>query len=330
MTFAAGVASESFLPARNHPLNQSPLYKVESRRKLATLLFSDLSNLQALANHQQDNYRNFNLVHADKNRSIELPKPALQRVHRRLFHLLDVLEKPDYLHSGRKQRSYITNARVHLGAVPLVKLDIEKFYASVSSARVYRFFSEVMRCSPDVAAVLSKLCTANDHLPIGSCASQLLAFFSAKPMFDELHRHSLKCGLRDSYYVDDLTWSGVEATRSFLWAAKQIVHHHGFKYHGARVYTADQAKVVTGVLISGNRLRVQRNRELELWNAVNALDWRSPSAALKAIDRLIGKSSANAQIDERFVQRTRQLRAQKLEMLSAQRFIETAQPPVSP
>ena len=305
------------LAAKSYALNQSPLYRLESRRKLAALLFSNLASLETLAD--RDNYRRFCLVYAGKERFIELPSPSLQRVHRRLFHMLDCIEKPDYLHSGRKQRSYITNAQVHVGAVPLVKLDIKKFYASVSSARVYRFFHEAMRCSPDVAGLLARLCTTENHLPIGSCASQLLAFFSAKQMFDELHRYSIECGNRDSYYVDDLTWSGANATPSFLWSAKQIVHHHGFEYHGERVYTAYQAKVVTGILIRGDHITVQRNRDLELWIAVKELDWQDPSATLKTIDRLIGKLLANVQIDGRFMPRVRDLRNRKLEMLGVQR-----------
>eukprot|EP01036_Dinobryon_divergens_P044289 gene44289-59086_t len=176
--------------AKGYQLDQSPLYKLESKRKLAKLLFWDLSRLQALAN-RTDNYRSKKTMHANKERSLEVPKPALENVQRRIYQLLDRIEKPDYLHSGRKQRSYITNAQVHAGAVWLIKLDIKKFYAAVSSARVYRFFQDVMRCSPDVASLLAKLCTARGHLAIGSRVSQLLAFFSAKPMFDELHARAL-------------------------------------------------------------------------------------------------------------------------------------------
>lgn len=302
------------MPAsRRYPINESPLYKIRSRRTLAAVLFSSLPRLEALAN-QTDNYRRFDVVYAGKKRSVELPKPALARLHRRIFQILDCIEKPDYLHSGCKQRSYITNAQVHVGSVPLVKLDIKKFYASVSSAHVYRFFHGGLQCSPDVSGLLARLCTANGHLPIGSSASQLLAFFSAKPMFEELHRHSIRHEVRDSYYVDDLTWSGVNATPRFLWAAKQIVHRHGFKYHGDRVYTASQPKVVTGVLIAGDRIAVQPRRELELWNTINTLSMLDPAERLETINSLIGKAAANAQIDERFLARVRQLRAYKIKM----------------
>lgn len=298
---------------RSHPLNQSPLYKMKSKRKLASVLLSKVPSLQALAN-RKENYRSFEVTYAGKKRAVELPRPPLARLHRRVFEMLDCIEKPDYLHSGRKHRSYITNAQVHVGSVPLVKLDIRKFYASVTSAHVFRFFHDVLECSPDVAGLLAKLCMSNGHLPIGSSASQLLAFFSAKPMFDELHQHSLENGVRDSYYVDDLTWSGTNATPRFLWDAKKIVHRHGFKYHGDRVYTAHQRKLVTGVLIVGNRMTVQAKREFDFWKAVHTLDEQEPAARLREINGLIGKAVANSQIDDRFLSRLRRLRARKAEL----------------
>lgn len=299
---------------KSYLLDQSPLYKLESKRKLAKLLFMNLPALQSLAN-RTDNYRSREIFHAGKPRHLEVPKPALEKIQKRLFHLFDQIERPEYLHSGRKQRSYITNAQVHVGRVPLIKLDIEKFYASVSIARVYLFFRSTANCSPDVASLLAKLCTAKGHLPIGSRVSQLLAFFSAKPMFDELHSHALDNEVRDSYYVDDLTWSGENATPRFLWLAKQIVHRHGFQYHRDRVYAPDQPKVVTGVQIVGNQIKVRPCRDQELWLAIKSLDKPDVVAELENIHTLIGKATANAQVEERFNRQVRKLRARKIAML---------------
>lgn len=292
---------------KSYALNQCPLFKMMSKRKLASLLGFDASVLQTLAN-RTTNYHCFDIAQGEKKRRIEVPKRALERVHRRLFTFLERIEKPEYLHSGRKKRSYITNAQVHVGLAPMVKLDLKKFYPSVAFSRVYRFFHDALLCSSDVSGLLTKLCTVDKHLPTGSCISQLLAFFSAKPMFDELHEHAVKYGNRDSFYVDDLTWSGVNATPSFLWAAKQIVHRHGFQYHKDRSYGTAEDKVVTGVLISQGRLAVQRSREHELWVSINALGSQEPLARLKAIGSLIGKVVANGQIEKRFLARIQGLR----------------------
>jgi hypothetical protein len=286
-----------------------------SRRKLAALLGFDLSVLERLA-HATTNFRTFEIKQGLKMRKVEVPKERLERVHRKVFSMLERIEKPEYLHSGIKGRSYITNAKVHIGQVPLVKLDLKKFYPSIDGARVYRFFQQVLQCSPDVASLITKLCTVDGHIPTGSCVSQLLAYFSAKPMLDELHTLSVQWGLRDSCYVDDLTWSGTRASPSFLWEAKKVVHRHGLKYHKERTYTADQQKLVTGVLIDGDRIAVRPHRELKLWLDINSLGIHEPLERLAAINSLIGSVVAHGQIEPRFLRRLCILRDKRMALIN--------------
>lgn len=296
-----------------YPLHQSQLYKVSSRKKLAAEVFNvDLKWLERLAHHEK-NFRIFAIVQSGKSRQVEVPKPTLERVHRRLFSLLERIEKPDYLHSGCRGRSYITNARAHAGPAPLVKLDLKKFYPSVDGARVARFFRETLNCSPDVAGLLTRLCVCENHVPTGSCVSQLLAYYAAAPMLDELYSLAATHGVRMTCYVDDLTFSGARATPSFLWAAKQIVDRHGFRYHKHRTYRADQDKVVTGAMIRGDRVTVISNREHDLARHIHALGGMDAVARLAAIDSLIGKASAAAQIDRRFLARVKRLRFARAE-----------------
>lgn len=283
---------------------------MSSRRKLAALLNFDLLRLESLA-AQPMNFRIFEIDQNGKKRTVEVPKVALEKVHRRLFTFLERLDKPSYLHSGRKKHSYITNASVHVGVIPVVKLDLKKFYPSVDAARVYRFFTQALHCSADVGAVLTKLCTVNGHLPTGSCLSQLLAFFSAQPMFDDLDTHARANHVNGTCYVDDLTWSGINATPAFLWRAKQIIHQHGFRYHKDRCYQANQPKIVTGVRLVHSRMAVQLGRELEIWRSINDLGGLDEKARLKAFGSLIGKAVASSQIDIRFLQKVKFLRRKK-------------------
>jgi Reverse transcriptase (RNA-dependent DNA polymerase) len=283
---------------------------MSSRRKLAKLLNFDLSRIEALA-AQPMNFRIFEIDQDGKKRTVEVPKVTLEKVHRRLFTFLERLDKPAYLHSGRKKCSYITNASAHMGVIPVVKLDLKKFYPSVDAARVYRFFTQSLRCSDDVGAVLTKLCTVNGHLPTGSCLSQLLAFFSAKPMFDELDAHACANHVNGTCYVDDLTWSGINATPAFLWRAKQIVHRHGFRYHKDKCYQANEPKIVTGVRLIHSGMAVQQGRELAIWRSINDLGGLDEKARLNAFSSLIGKAVASSQIDIRFLQKVKFLRRKK-------------------
>ncbi len=300
---------EAFLATRKtYALNQCPLYKIASRKRLAQDIFNvNLPFLERLAANK-NNFRVFKIKQGEKERQVEVPKVVLERIHRRLFNLMERIEKPDYLHSGVRGRSYISNAKVHVGAVPLVKLDLKKFYISVDGARVSRFFTGTMGCSPDVTALLTRLCTFENHVPTGSCVSQLLAFYAAKPMFDELHALAASAGVRDSYYVDDLTWSGHGATPSFLWKAKQVVHRHGFAHHKDRCFSAGERKLVTGVMLDGNRIAVLPSKEFALWADIQALGGIDPKERIVAVNRLIGTAVATSQIEARFLRRLLRLR----------------------
>lgn len=293
---------------KTYPLDQSPLYKMQSRKRLAQVVLNvELALLERLAT-KSSNYRIFDINQGEKTRQVEVPKPLVERVHRRLFALFERIEKPDYLQSGVKGRSYITNARLHIGAVPLVKLDIKKFYPSVNSGLVFRFFHEKLQCSPDVAGLLTKLTTYDGHIPTGSCVSQLLAFFAAKPMFDELGNLAAAYQLSFSCYVDDMTFSGSRATPEFLWIVKRIVHAHGFGYHKDRFYTAEQNKVVTGVMISGDRIAILPSKEHEIWRQTHALGCGDLEIRLAAVNSLIGSVVAAGQIEARLLQRLKKLR----------------------
>lgn len=293
-----------------YPIDQSPLFRLNSRKRLAQDVFNvQLSLLESLAQRGDTNFRVFEIFQGGKTRQVAIPKPIMERLHRRLFTLLERIEKPEYLHSGVKGRSYITNAKAHVGLTPLVKLDIKKFYPSVNGALVHRFFQMHLQCSPDVAGLLTRLTTHCNHVPIGSCVSQLLAFFAAKPMFDSLHEIALEHGVNGTIYVDDMTFSGRGATQGFLWKLKRCVHAHGFKYHKDRVYSSDQQKLVTGVVINGDRITVQPAKELEIWRQLSALGDGDLSQRAVVINSLLGSVVAAGQVEARLLTRLRRLRA---------------------
>ena len=83
------------------------------------------------------------------------------------------------------------------------------------------------------------------------------------------------------------------------------------------MYTADDKKVVTGVIISGPDLKVIPSRELEVWEALNALGGVNEADRLKAIDTLIGKVSAFSQIDARYLAKVKALRQRRKTMKTA-------------
>lgn len=171
---------------------------------------------------------------------------------------------PEYLHSGRKKRSHITNAHEHKRNTQIAKLDIKGFYPSVPETRVYHLFKNTFNASPDIAKILCALTTYKDCLPTGSKTSQIIAFLSNKDMFQEIQEEASSLGIKFSLYVDDLTFSGTNIPPRFLWRIKGIIHKNGYKYHKEYRSTPNKLAVITGVAINAGELTTTKKIHLKI------------------------------------------------------------------
>jgi hypothetical protein len=151
------------------------LYAVVSPADLARRLSTSgnkftVVDLNALS-EDAGNFRHFNLTNEKgKSRAIQWPKRRLQSIHARVHTLLSRVAVPEYLHSAVKGRSYVSNAAAHAGAASVVKIDVKKFFPSVSRAAIFRFFEQSLKCRRDVAGLLADILTYNGHLPTGGAA----------------------------------------------------------------------------------------------------------------------------------------------------------------
>lgn len=264
----------------SYSVNQSPFYRLNSKRKLAELLEFELVNFAKLVS--DSNYHVFENKHG---REIQHPIKELDPVHRRIATLLARLDLPDYLHS-RKGRSYVSNAAAHEFDVPLIKTDISKFYPSTSFSAVFSLFRERFKCSTDVAWHLAQLCCYKGaHLPTGSYLSGIIAFLAHQSMFDEIYELSLDAGCTMTCYVDDIVLSGARATKTLLYKVRGIINRHGLaaKREKSKTFPADKPKIVTGVVITSDGLAVPNKR---LKDVRRVRDLIKKSSNLKEKDRL--------------------------------------------
>jgi RNA-directed DNA polymerase len=109
----------------------------------------------------------------------------------------------------------------------------------------------------------------------------------------------MRHGVVFTCYVDDLSFSGTAATPSFLWRVKQVVHHHRFNYHNDHCYRTGERKIVTGVMVAGNTLLVPPQYIEQMRQDERALDELGAADQYKALERLIGRIAAAADIDPR-------------------------------
>ncbi|MCP1174488.1 reverse transcriptase family protein [Ralstonia chuxiongensis] len=259
------------MPSKNtpkgYPLDQSPLYRLRGKGQFERVLQVQWAAVDKLLS--ADNYR---VWLNDKGREIQQPLGWLAHVHRRIGKLLARIELPDYVYS-KKGRSYADNARQHVGATPLVKTDIHRFYPSVTRAMVYRLFANDFQCAEDVAHRLADICCyQREHLPTGSALSGRVAFFAARHMFDEIAEVAAEEQCKMTTYVDDVTVSGAAATKRLLGTVRRIVSKHGLntKQRKSRTYAARSAKAVTGAVLVGDELRLPNERHRKIWEAKQA------------------------------------------------------------
>lgn len=187
-------------------------------------------------------------------RLIEIPKPLLKQAQRTM--LAEVVEKIPP-HEGscgfQKERSVFDFVRPHCQKRFVLKLDLEDFFPSVTSARIVRLFmtagypeyvSIVLATlasnavPPEVIAksglsIHSQARLMHQHLPQGAPASPALANLCAFRLDCRLAGLARASGADYTRYADDLLFSGGDdfrrGARQFYIAVLAVIIDEGFK-----------------------------------------------------------------------------------------------------
>lgn len=286
-----------------YPLHQSPLFKLQSKKRLFSLLNINQNDFKHLSN-KKNNYFVFESKNkTGKIRMIQEPKKILASLHNRIFSFLKRIEPPNYLQSF-KGRSYITNAKQHINLACSIKFDIVRFYESTKKYHVYEFFYNIMQCSSDVAGILAELCTYNDHLPTGSSVSPLLAFYSHLIMFQKIEKYSKMNHLVMTCYIDDITISGEKISHKNLFEVRKILKSRGLESHKKKekIYFPGSNKLVTGIIVAQNNLKLPNKRHKEIYNLKKQIIFEIiQDDVSKKIRSFIGKINAAMQIDPKYI-----------------------------
>ncbi len=256
-----------------HPLNQSLLYKITTRRKLAAVFGMTEAALQSIiAMPKPFSSRDLEITRngVTKVRHVQEPRGPLRPVHNRVRRLLSRIEPPAFLFCPVKGRCYVTNAALHAGAKEIRKLDIQKYFPSTPEHRVYWFFNTVMQCSTDVASILAKLLTADGHLATGSTVSPILSYYAFRDMWLNIADIAHAAGCTLSVYVDDLNISGDHVPESLMWKIRQQVHSRGLGYHKERHFHGGKGEV-TGVFIRNGQVLLPNRQRKKVYDLRSAL-----------------------------------------------------------
>lgn len=283
-----------------YPIEKSPLWGLTSIHKLAALIDVPVKDIESVC--MAPTYNRFDeqpkpgSKPGKEPRHIQEPVEATLRIHYRIAKHLDSIQRPDFLHSAAKKRSHITNARAHVdvgGA--LVAMDIRKFFESTTYHHVKAFFHKDLGCSLDVARLLATVCTADGHLPTGSCVSPLLSYFTHRKMFAAVEALCAEKQVTMTLYVDDLTLSGPHATKTMLHHVKALIKRQGLRTQPSKdaVVRPGKAAIITGAVRDGGQLRLRNKHH----NSIVTLQDRIANGDDVSFNQLRGRVAAARSVE---------------------------------
>jgi RNA-directed DNA polymerase len=195
-----------------------------------------------------------------KFRDIFNPRPRLKKVQSKIHKLLQEIILPDSFHGGVKRRSNITNAKIHCGQNWIFSLDFEAFFDNISHHRVYNLFRNELDCSPNVARLLTRICTIKGKVPQGAPMSSDIAILVCKKLGKRLEGLAKKYNIKYSHYIDDISFSGSIIPVSFKTKVKEIIAQHGFKLNSDKelICSRNKPQIVTGLSVNRKTLHLPR------------------------------------------------------------------------
>lgn len=282
---------------KTYSLNQSPLYMLVRRAKLAKLLGLTDAQLRHLSKHSDTLYRERDIPKksGDGLRHIENPADQLKVAQETLSKILGRITPPDYLFCPVKRRCYVTNAAQHRGHRVVRCLDIQKYFPNTKSRRVFWFFHKVMKCDRAIAGTLTKIACYKEHLPTGSPLSPIMAFFAHIDVWDAVARICAERGLTLTVYIDDITVSGNSVSEKDIWDIKREIHRSGLRYHKEKLFV-DRPAEITGVFVDGGVLVPPDRQYKKIRVASAALKTNSAFASEKIQNQISGLKGQLAQI----------------------------------
>lgn len=290
-------------------LDQAPL---RSLRELAFLLGAERDDLRRLASDQHKHYSPFLLTKAAKPhtrltptakpRQIDNPSTELKLLQTKILkRLLGPVTLPDFLYGAVRKRSIQAHAKVHLtsGPATLVKMDIERYFPTVTSRQVYMVWTGVLRCSPRVGSLLTKLTTFQERLPQGAPTSPALANLFLASVLNPVLTTCSQSGVMATSWVDDLTFSG-QSAREIMEPVRRTLAKHGLRDSRSKrqVCGLRHTKEVTGVRLGRHGLRACKAKLRDVRAGIHHLGQKhfSERGMDKDIQGLAGKIAHIASI----------------------------------
>lgn len=252
-------------------LFQRDLPVIFDRQHLSLLLGLDEQYINSVVYGADCHYRTFYIRKKSGGvRELSAPHYTLKYVQGWIYQNILKNVKVNYCaHGFRPKKSILTNAKVHVNNRFLLKIDMKDFFPSIDINKVVNIFRS-MGYSNHVSFYLASICCVNGHLPQGAPTSPALSNIIARHIDNRILGLCKKMNYRYSRYADDIAISGENIESWFADYVKKIIVECGFEVNETKVklYNGNGAKILTGVSLANNRIRLPRDYRRSLQMAL--------------------------------------------------------------
>lgn len=271
-------------------------YELSTHKQVASLLGIPHRTLVDHLYHNSTRYHKFYVPKKNGGcRTIMAPNQELKNIQRNLATILSRLYKPsEGVHGFVKDRSIVTNAKIHEGQPFVLNLDLKNFFPSITFQRVVDLFEGLpFQMSRDGAVILARICCEDQQLPQGSPTSPVISNLICRDLDRKFLDFTEEIESKYSRYADDITISTkLERTLPFIlyfnknntvFLSKrvvEIIRENGFEvnYKKIRLHTCFMHQEVTGITVN-QRLNVARKFIRQIRAMFHALEKFGPELA---------------------------------------------------
>lgn len=199
------------------PTTKTQFMKAKNRSDIAQALGISTSSLTYFAHAGGRRYKTFTIPkRSGGERQIDAPIEGLLSVQRKLATILsDIYPRPRYVKGFVAKESIATNASVHLGKRHVLNLDLQDFFPTITSARVFGLFrARPFYFNSEIATTLAALVTYNGRLPQGAPTSPIISNMICLRLDKELCALGKSSSSSYTRYADDITFSTTKSSFS--------------------------------------------------------------------------------------------------------------------
>lgn len=210
--------------------------------------------LYAASYHRTAHYRKVSVPKGNgEMRELWVPDEFLKAIQRRIAEVLLAYEPiSPYASAYRCGGGILVNARPHVGAPVLLKLDIRHFFDHIIYPMVKKAAFPAFRYSEPLRVLLTILCMHRDALPQGAPTSPVISNIIMRDFDDRVGEWCCARGITYTRYCDDMTFSGSFTPREVVRFVEAELKKLGlFLNEKKTVAVRDgQKKLVTGLVVN--------------------------------------------------------------------------------